>query len=373
MTDSPIQIKKGAILLYSVFDIAEEIDLGKVEVILTTRAGHQQEKGERMRLTRVPGQAIVIRNAPVHVALGETPIRIGNREYVAETHAKIWDYGVISIVFQLPIAEGTSWEQLLHQASAIELSQEVDASARRRAEELSKAISEALQQPSEWSGLEDYTIYFLETIEGAGTGAELLQKADIPALILAETDRSLSPANRESILENTYQYRDNDLVVIDWNSAIVWEPNGQRDIPDVLEFAVTHLLEMRYYDDLIDRRLADLYDSIEARRKRVGKIPFWKLSHEASTRYIEFSEFLGRVENSLKVVGDFYVARIFRGAVRRFRVPDWQGSISRKMEILAQVSELLQGEINTQRSHMLEIIVIGLIAFEVIYALARVH
>jgi len=373
LMDPAVRIKKGTILLYSAFDIAEEIDLGKVEVLLTSRVGGHPEKGERMRLTRVPGQAIVIRNAPVHVSLGETAIRIGNREYTAETHAKIWDYGVISVVFHLPIVEGTNWEQLLHQASAIELSQEIDASARRRAEELSKAISEALQVPSEWSGLEDYTIYFLETLEGVATGQELLQKVDIPALILAETDRSLSPANRDSILENTYQYRSNDLVVIDWNSAIVWEPNGQRDIPDVLEFAVTHLLEMRYYDDLIDRRLAVLYDSIEARRKRIGKIPFWKLSHEASTRYIEFSEFLGRVENSLKVVGDFYVARIFRGAVRRFRVPDWQGSISRKMEILAQVSELLQGEINTQRSLILEMIVIGLIAFEVVYALARVH
>jgi uncharacterized Rmd1/YagE family protein len=43
------------------------------------------------------------------------------------------------------------------------------------------------------------------------------------------------------------------------------------------------------------------------------------------------------------------------------------------MEILAQVSELLQGEINTQRSFVLEMIIIGLIAFEVIYALMRVH
>ncbi len=364
-----VRIKKGAILLYRVFDVAEEIDLAKVETLLTSSPGIQ----ERLRLKRVPGQAIVIRNAPVHVHLGETPILIGSREYVADTHAKVWDYGVVSIVFQLPVAEGTNWEQLLSQASAIELSNEVDACARKRAEELSRAMSAALQSPGDWAGLEDYTIYFFEALDGVSTGAELLAQADIPALLLAETDRSLSAANRESILDNTYQYRENDLTVIDWNSALVWEPSGQRDIPDVLEFAVTHLLEMRYYDDLLDQRLGVLYDSIEAQRKKRSRLPFWKLSHEASSRYIEFSEFLGRVENSLKVVGDFYVARIFRGALRRFRVADWQGSISRKMDILAQVSELLQGEINTQRSLIMVVIIIGLIAFEVVYALARVH
>jgi len=363
-----IRIRKGSILLYRCFDIAEEVNLSRVEEILTQEASPK----ERLKLSRPTGQAIVIRNAPITVSLGETPISIMNREYAAETTARIWDYGVLSILFHLTIPEGTDWNQLLGKAAALESHQEIDAAARKRAKDLTARLADALQQPSEWEGLEDYTIYLLEQIDGVRNAAELLQKADIPALILGETDRNLAPPNREALAEYTYSYRDNDLVVIDWNSALVWEPSGIRDIPDVLEFAVTHLLEMRYYDDLIDRRLGLLYDSIEARRRHKGRLPFWKLSHEASTRFIEFSEFLGRVENSLKVVGDFYLARVFRGAIRRFRVADWQGSISRKMGILAQVSELLQGEVNTQRSMLLEIIIIVLIAFEILYALAGV-
>jgi len=365
-SNSPIRIKKGSILLYRCFDIAEEVDLSRVEQILTDAAS---AKG-RLKLTRPTGQAIIIRNAPVSIALGDTPISLMNREYHAETTARIWDYGVLSIMFHLPISEGADWERLLSKAAALEANTEIDAVARRKAAELTQTLQPALQGSSEWEGLEDYTIYFLEQLEGVENAKQLSEKADIPALILGETDKSLAHPNREAILEYQYSYRDNDLVVIDWNSAVVWEPSGIRDIPDVLEFALTHLLEMRYYDDLIDRRLNVLYDSIEARRRRMGRIPFWKLSHEASTRFIEFSEFLGRVENSLKVVGDFYLARVFRGAVRRFRVADWQGSISRKMGILAQVSELLQGEVNTQRSMLLEIIIIGLIAFEIVYALA---
>jgi hypothetical protein len=363
-----IKIRKGTILLFRCFDIAEEVNLSQVEQILTQDASHK----ERLRLSRPTGQAIIIRNAPITISLGETPITIMNRDYAAETTARIWDYGVLSILFHLTIPEGTDWNQLLGKAAAIEANSEIDMIARKRAKELTARLSEALQQPSEWEGLEDYTIYFLEQVDGARNAAEFAERADIPALMLGETDRNLSKENRDALKEYTYSYRDNDLAVIDWNSALVWEPSGMRDIPDVLEFAVTHLLEMRYYDDLIDRRLGVLYDSIEARRRHKGRLPFWKLSHEASTRFIEFSEFLGRVENSLKVVGDFYLARVFRGAIRRFRVADWQGSISRKMNILAQVSELLQGEVNTQRSMLLEIIIIVLIAFEILYALAGV-
>ena len=77
-----------------------------------------------------------------------------------------------------------------------------------------------------------------------------------------------------------------------------------------------------------------------------------------------------RVDNSLKVVGDFYLALIFRGATQKFRIKDWQDSISRKMAILAQVSELLEGEMNVRRSHWLEFAVVFLFIFE-IYIVCR--
>ena len=35
------------------------------------------------------------------------------------------------------------------------------------------------------------------------------------------------------------------------------------DVPDLLEFATAHLLELRYYDDLLDRELHRIYDELE--------------------------------------------------------------------------------------------------------------
>jgi uncharacterized Rmd1/YagE family protein len=41
------------------------------------------------------------------------------------------------------------------------------------------------------------------------------------------------------------------------------------------------------------------------------------------------------------------------------------------MKVLADVSNLLQGELNARKSHLLEVVVIFLILFEIVMALAR--
>jgi hypothetical protein len=165
------------------------------------------------------------------------------------------------------------------------------------------------------------------------------------------------------------QYSSSDLAVIDWNSALVVEPSGSRDVADMLEFAATHLTEFRYFDELLDERLDKLYESIE--RRRVGSIlrrDFESISREAGSLYIELSEFVERVENSLKFVGDFYLATVFRAAVTRFNMREWEENVTRKMNALARVSELLKNEVDVRRSHWLEVIVIVLILFEIVSA-----
>lgn len=192
-----------------------------------------------------------------------------------------------------------------------------------------------------------------------------MHKADVAALLSSENKVRLSESTRHSLTEKVYQYGEKDLVLIEWNSALVVEPDGGREVPDIIEFALTHLLEMRYYDDLLDVRLNSLYDAIEKRRDSIWHGNFDRTHKEASSRYIEFSEFIERVENSLKVVGDFYLANLYRAATKRFRLLDWQQSTTRKMNLLAQVSSLLQGEVNTRRSFLLEIAILLLIAYEV--------
>jgi hypothetical protein len=171
------------------------------------------------------------------------------------------------------------------------------------------------------------------------------------------------------VTERFIQYYKNDIAVIDWDSALIIEPTGSKDICDAIEFSLTHLLELRYYDYSIDKKLDLLYDALEKESQKISsifKFNYSKLSEEASKTYIEFSDLLSKIENSFKTVGDPYIATVFRNCGEQFRFDDWYSSISRKMDTLFQITQIINSELNAIRSHILEIIIIILIAIEII-------
>jgi hypothetical protein len=363
VAESSVRIKKGSVLIYRIFDVAEEINMAQMEPILRDSRGP-----DRFNVPKFIDRAIVMRKPPVTFGLGEEAIRIKSREVKADVIVKVRDFGVLSIIYQIHLTPGTKWNELIQLASELEEGSEIDVVANRQAQEVSSQIKAAMKKPNVWSSFEDYIVYFIEEFEGDLNTKELLDKADVPALLLAEDKAVIADVTRKSLIENIYQYSEKDMALIEWNCALVVEPGGGREIPDILEFAVTQLMEMRYYDDLLDSRLQLLYDNIEKRRTSIWSTRYDRVYQESSTRYIEFIEFIERVENSLKVVGDFYLATIYRAATRRFRLSDWQNSVTRKMNILAQVSNLLQGEINTRKGHILEITIIVLITYEILSA-----
>lgn len=359
-----LRVEKGSIFVYRVFDIAEEIHLPRVELILRQRA-------DEARVKLAPkSRDVVVRNAPIRFDLGDTFFEFRGRNLRADMIGTVWDYGALSICFQMALPEGISWDELKAWSSELntfsEWNYQIDRTARARVDEVAKLLSNALERPAIWELYEDYFIFFLESVSGIQKPSDLVETGDLAELMVGESQLVLSATTRENILQNTYQYSESDFTLIDWNGAVVFEPTGDREILDILEFTLTHLLEVRYYDDLIDKRLAALYQSVEEGRSNLLGLSLTALSREANARYIEFSEFTERMGNSLKVVGDFYLARIYRGALRRFRISDWQENINRKMNVLAQVSSLFQGEANTRRSHLLEIIIILLILFEIV-------
>jgi hypothetical protein len=220
---------------------------------------------------------------------------------------------------------------------------------------------------SEWHTHEDYVTYFIQGFDGVNFQmSELVDKVDIPALILAEASDVLSDSIKKTTIENVFQYTKDDLVVVDWNSALVVEPNGSMDVPLIIEFAINQQLEMRYYDEILDQRLNTLYNEVVGRKKGILSNKYSRLAEEASQIYLEISEIVENVENSFKTVGDFYLATIFRASSKRFRFDDWQRSINDKLSNLAEVSKLLHSEVNESRNQMMEIIIILLIAIEVV-------
>lgn len=235
-----VTVERGSVLVYRMFDVAEAIDLKALEA----NAG-----SSRLRIARPGGQALIIKNAPVSISLGEHDVAIAGTPHRCAVQARVWDYGVISLQFRVPVA-AMPWSVLVAFAAAIETASNFDEPARQRLDALLAAIAPAVSGRHEWPGTEDHVIYFLEEISGIARASELLERVDVAALMLGEATHPLAERTRKAIADNVYQYWAHDLTVLDWNSAVVVEPSGVFDVPDVIEFALTHLIELRYYDDL---------------------------------------------------------------------------------------------------------------------------
>ena len=91
-----------------------------------------------------------------------------------------------------------------------------------------------------------------------------------------------------------------------------------------------------------------------------------KLGRQLNRRLLETVEFIERVDNSLKVIADSYLARVYTAALQCFRVPDWLAGVNRKQDLTRQVAEVLAAESQANTSHLLEIIIILLILWEVV-------
>jgi hypothetical protein len=358
-----IKIQKGRILIYRVYDIGEEVDLEKTEKLLsetpTARA--------KFRLKKINKNAVIVANEPLVVALGPCSFSFGNEIYSFELSAKIWEFGAFSLTYEWTIPEGTSFDQLRTKAIIIHDEDEIDVHARLKARELASQIQSSMGKLSEWEMNEDYLLYFIEKFEiPLEEASSILENENIAALILLEDNLELAPQIAERIYESKLQYYKNDMTIIDWNSGLIIEPSGSMDIPDVIEYALSQLLEMRYYDDLLDKKLRQIYSAIELKEMSIFSGRYTELALDAGQKYIEIAEIVESVENSLKVIGDMYHAVVFRTASKKFRFSDWQSSIDNKLENLVDICKLLLDNINSRRSQLMELIVIFLIGIELI-------
>lgn len=361
---------------YRVFDFGDEIALDEI-------AKHAADiPGRRAQLSREGAQALVFAAPPLDVRLGVRRAKIlRDREPIdVVVSARLFDYGALSIAIEIEIAPGTELASLIPTCDEVYESPLLDALARTEADALAARVATCIHGAHDWRGIETYTVLFLESLESpdskgrATTADELLAWPPLAKLVVGERDpRTLSAAQASDVLAHSHSYFEDDVVLIDWNSALVLEPSGSRDIPDILEFATSQLLELRYYDQIFDRELARIYDHLAAANKSAGLFSnrYRRIARDAQRRLMELTEFTERVDNALKIIGDFYLARVYESAVRRFRIRDWQASTEKKEALLRAAHALIRGEIEARRSTLLELVVILLIFAEFATALLR--
>ncbi|NUN51985.1 MAG: hypothetical protein HUU06_04230, partial [Planctomycetaceae bacterium] len=196
---------------------------------------------------------------------------------------------------------------------------------------------------------------------------------DLARVLLGEPPGAgLSARTVEDVTRHRFSYGGDDLCVLDWDTALVVEPGGDRSVADVLELASAQLLELRWYDDLFEKEMMAVAALLGRPRAAfawlfVGR--YGRVTRRIQHRVVDSVEFISRVENAVRVVGDLYLARVYRAAVERFRVESWVAEVLRRQEVAARVATLLHDEADSALGHVLEATIILLIVWEIAMAL----
>jgi hypothetical protein len=243
--------------------------------------------------------------------------------------------------------------------------------AREALEPLHKQLLPAIAEPlwrDEMS--EEYFVFHLSN--GASIQAKQLRadhSAWLAGLVRLEAE-SLSSEEVSEACRVHLSYSPEDLFVADWAAAFLLDQECEETL-QTIEFANLQLLEYRHIDKRLEDSLASAYRQIQ--RAAQNKLPFWRGSHRPlnvlGELKVEANGLFERTGNVLKLVGDQYLARIYRLLGARFHLREWERSIQRKLEIAEGVYQVLSDQAVTWRTEFLELIVILLIALEIVLAL----
>lgn len=350
---------QDSIWLYRVYDIAEEFNLPEVEALLA-----REKPTGRTKLSRIRSKSIHIENPPVAAELGTEKIALADREFTASLHAKIFSLGVVSLTLRLAAPPGLNYEELKQLSAGLYSTKEVEPLFQTHLQILLRVISDVMIPTPKDGFVEDFTLFFFRRWD---------HNLDPVPLLLMESD-PVSPQVRAETLKNSFSFGPGDLAIITWDTALVYDAEGSTDVPDLIEFALTQLLELRYYDGLLSEELNLINDKIE----EAGRAGFYlrlsdyrKITKELLKVVVDVTEITEKIQNSIKVTEDIFYARIYGAALAIFRTQNWTDSILHKISVIRETYAMLSGEIYNQRSMFLELIIVFLILMEIVLGLLR--
>lgn len=361
----------GRAVVYRLFDVGGEIDLEQAIDRLAPSSP------DRARPERGEGKALEIKNPPVTCALGSHSVSIPGGRITVELSARIFDFAVVSMRARADTGGPMTWSEFTAFGRALDSATEIPELLETEAWRLVERLGNAIHRPHIADVREDYAVYHI-TDASTGSGNQSLrsfiQDADLVPLLLGET-RPLSEEARRELLPHRFSYYGDDLAILSWDNALIVEPSGgDSDVEYILEFANAQLLELRYYDAVLDAELPKLYDRIErarVRRRRVFGAGYAHLLGSMQTLVAETTELVERADNALKVTDDVYLARLYSAALDLYRAKTWRAGIDRKLTIIRDTYSMLNGEVQTRRAELLEIAIIALIVFEIVLSFVQ--
>ncbi len=300
----------------------------------------------------------VSRPGPDYVRFERPPVV----ELIDGAQIKYYDYGIVSYEIDEPFC--CDWKTLIAETSRRVLDPTGEERALEAVRPHVERIRAALVKPYTSWLTEDY--HFVTVTPEELSAQDLLNQFgnEIAQIVRGEA-LPLSDGERQEVLQSRISYYPNDLLVVGWSAAFVYDsPAASGPTLQLLEYANAQLLELRHYDDLLTRVLAGVYISVEKR----GFFRRWRLASEAerlNTIRLDVIELTERLDNVIKFVSDMFYARMYRMASARVGVPDYRRLVEQKLQTAGALYEFMVDQFHQARGFALEVMVVIILLIEI--------
>lgn len=350
-----MQAMQPTIAIHRIYDIADEIVLEKVG-------------GLRQRLERTRSGAVNFANPPLAIDLGSRQVA----GYEGRLIARLYAFGTISLIWRVKLAERLPWEQLAQESLVIPqlggLGDFFEAEYRALKGTLASAlVNRNPDQAGRKDESEQVMIIQVRGVDGAASPPAVLDDDQTLTMLLGDRER-YSPGVRDDLRRYMFSYTADDLAILAFDRVLVVDPAGIYDVADMVELAHVVLVELRYYNHLLQRQLRAAWESLATPRA----FKFWRYSRVRRMLmelHAEITEVRQRLHAALDITEDLFYARIYRTAMELYGASELSRVLEDKLRVLLDVYGMLSEEINSSLNHLLELTIIALIAVEIVMAL----
>ena len=347
----------GAVLVLIQFDVSEEIRLDVLRQIFGARTAEASFKHP------APGY-VQYQRPPVVEPIEPLVLDSGER---LDGQIKYYDFGVLSVVFELPFSG--DWETLVRLSSRWVWDTDFTSLASKIVKKKLERAAPALIKPYDNWLHEDYFIFHVSEIATKPSANELLSRHGdhVAQIVRGETAR-LSDGERQEILQGRISYYPNDLAVVGWNAAFLYDNNaGAETAIQLLEYANSQLLEFRHYDELLTRELEGVYDFLETGGTSLWSR--WRTARAATklhTVLLDVSELTEHADNAIKFLSDMFSARLYKLAALKIGVPDYKDLVKQKLDTAEELYRFMVDQFNQSRAFVLELMVVVILVIELV-------
>jgi hypothetical protein len=355
---APSPALRGEVVYLYAFDVAQEVRLDRAAELLAARSAPVAQR-DRPAPRDVPVPRPLTVELPLPAArCNGSPVRL---------LVRVYDVGVISITVRVPFSRESLAALVPFHTPFLDDGRPLDRLAREQCAEIRRRLADALVRSGPEAEPEAYTAFSLTHLGGERDANRWLadHPRDAAGLLTRTPGARLSEAQVADVLRLRRSYETTDLVVIDWDAALVVELEGSsEDVLHVLEVANMQLEEFRWMDRSLDGYLDRAYADLGRRR-------WWMFGAATSVLRslrrlrIDLTRLADEVTHTTKFVGDWHLARVYLLARERFHLDQWRSSVDQRLGELDRLYTLTRGDLYDRRMLWLEVIIVIFFAIDI--------